>query len=76
MVFIFELLIYLISLILLCLTFSKLRKFCWYICDIIYDKKYNIKKATIIPIKEATITNMQINNFVIEIPTIEPIVIY
>ena len=42
----------------------------------LYDKKNNIKKATVIPLKKAQITNLQINQYVVEITVIKPKVIY
>ena len=41
-----------------------------------YDKKNNIKKGIIVPVKFAKTTDLPINSYVIEIIPEEPIVIY
>ena len=41
-----------------------------------FDKKYGIKKATVVPIRIAKTTSMPINCNVIEIITEEPFVVY
>ena len=49
-------------------------KFCWCLHDLFMINNI-ILKATVIPIKTAKTTNMNVNNIAIEIPTIEPIVV-
>ena len=75
MPFIIQFLLYCALIAFLLYSLRYIVKFCWCLHDYIYDKKNNIKKATIIPIKTAKITNMKVNNIAIEIPSIEPIVI-
>ena len=77
MPFIFQFLTYSFIIILsIFLSCSVIRKIVFCIEDLIYNRKFNIKKAKVIPLKVANTTNMDINNIAIEIPTFKVKVVY
>ena len=75
MPFIFQFIGYCFLIILILIILGLIRKIIFTLIDFCYDKKNNIKKAKIVPLKVAKVTNLQINSYVIEIPTIEATII-
>lgn len=71
MPFIFQLLLIVLGFIFFCFLIKFLIKM-YYFC---YDWKHNIKVASIISLKKASVTNLSINSYVIEITPKNPEII-
>jgi len=71
MLFVFKLLLIFFGFIFSCFMIKFLIKM-YYVC---YDWKHNIKVASVIPLKKASVTELSINSYVIELTTEYPEVI-
>ncbi len=76
MAFIYYLFLIIASFILLPTLIKSLYRIFYRIFICFYDLKYNINIAKIVPLKEAKISELEINSYVIEIPTKDSYVIY